>query len=203
MAEEEGRKSDMSAPPVQVQPIQYVSFTADVNPFTTQALLGVCAQLANSGVKTVYLMLSTPGGLVREGMTLYNGLRAMPFELITHNIGNVDSIGNVIFLAGAKRYACPNATFMFHGVGFNVEQKVRLEAKDVREYLSGIQADTARMAAIIRRHTRFPNKREIAKLFLEARTEDARYAKRRGIIHDIRDVKIPPGAPVHQLVFQR
>ena len=38
-----------------------------------------------------------------SGMTLYNTLRAMPFELITHNVGNVDSIGNAVFLAGDLR----------------------------------------------------------------------------------------------------
>ena len=86
--------------PQAIAPIQYVSFLADVNPFTAQALLAVCADLANKRVQTVYLMLSTPGGQVREGMAIYNTLRAMPFKLITHNMGNVDSIGNVIFLAG-------------------------------------------------------------------------------------------------------
>ena len=56
-----------------------------------------------------------------NGMNLYNVMRAMPFKLITHNVGNVDSIGNAIFLAGVARYACPHSTFMFHGVGFNCD----------------------------------------------------------------------------------
>jgi ATP-dependent protease ClpP protease subunit len=38
-----------------------------------------------------------------NGLTTYNFLRAMPFTLINHNIGNVDSIGNVILLAGQER----------------------------------------------------------------------------------------------------
>src|SRR5258705_13380029 len=95
----------------------YLSFSAEIVPFTTESLLAACANLANAGVKNVYLMLSTPGGSVSHGITLYNTLRAMPFNLVTHNVGGVNSIGNVIFLAGAERYACPNATFMFHGVG--------------------------------------------------------------------------------------
>ena len=66
---------------------------------------------ATSQVQRVYLLLSTPGGSVMNGMNLYNVLKGMPFELITHNVGNVDSIGNVIFLAGEKRYATANATF--------------------------------------------------------------------------------------------
>ena len=48
------------------------------------------ANCATQGVKTVYLALSTPGGDVAQGITLYNLLRGMPFKLITHNVGNVD-----------------------------------------------------------------------------------------------------------------
>jgi ATP-dependent protease ClpP protease subunit len=34
----------------------------------------------------------------------------MPFRLVTHNMGKVDSIGNAVFLAGEQRYACPQST---------------------------------------------------------------------------------------------
>ena len=67
-------------------------------------------------------MLSTPGGSVMNGLNLYNVLRGLPITLTTHNVGNVDSIGNAIFLAGQIRYACPHSTFMFHGVAFNFPQ---------------------------------------------------------------------------------
>ena len=49
-------------------------------------------------------------------------LAAMPFKLATHNVGRVNSIGNVVFLAGEERYAVPHSAFMFHGVGFDVKQ---------------------------------------------------------------------------------
>lgn len=42
-------------------------------------------------------MLSTPGGSVMNGLNLYNVLRALPFKIITHNVGNVDSIGMQLF----------------------------------------------------------------------------------------------------------
>lgn len=84
----------------------YVSFSAEINVGTTEALIAALAQLASQGVPNVYLMLSTPGGSVMHGITLYNTLRAFPFALTTHNMGNVDSIGNAVFLAGETRYAC-------------------------------------------------------------------------------------------------
>jgi hypothetical protein len=40
-------------------------------------------------------------------------------------------------------------------------------------------------------------------LFLEAQTKDAAYAVGAGIVHEVKDVEIPVGAPVVALVFQR
>lgn len=179
----------------------FISFVAEIIPVTAENLLNVCSQLANQGIKTVHLLLSTPGGQVREGVALYNTLRAMPFELITHNTGNVNSIGNVIFLAGAKRYACPITYFMFHGVGFEAPG-MRLEEKLLRERLDAIMSDQGLIAKIIQDRTRL-NADETSKLFLQAVTKDAPWAKSVGIIDDIREVSIPPGTPIIQLVFKR
>lgn len=192
----------MAEPQIKNQ-IIYVSFIAEIIPASSEALLRTCADLANKGVDTVYLMVSTPGGSVAHGMTLYNTLRGMPFKLITHNTGSVNSIGNVLFLAGEKRYACPHATFMFHGVGFDVKGGTRLEEKFLRERLDSIGADQQRIAAVIRERANFPNAKDIGDLFLEAVTKDAAYAKQHGIVDDVRDVEIPKGATILQLVFQR
>jgi len=180
----------------------YVSFSAEINANTTESLIAVMANCANQGVKRVYLMMSTPGGAVMNGMNLYNVLKAMPFELITHNVGNVDSIGTAVFLAAEKRYACPHSTFMFHGVGVNVDARARLEEKSLREVLGGIDADQKRIGSIIAERTEITEE-DLAGLFLQAQTKDATYAVGCGIVHEIKDVQIPAGSPVVSLVFQR
>ena len=160
------------------------------------------AEQANKGVSEVYLLLSTPGGQVPSGIALYSALRAMPFKLITHNIGNVDSIGNAVFLAGEERYACAHATFMFHGVGSDITGPTRLEEKNFREGLSAILSDQQRIGQIVQQRTSVPQA-EVAQLFLEQQTKDAAYARAHGIVHEVRDAKIPVGAPVLQLIFKR
>jgi ATP-dependent Clp protease, protease subunit len=189
----------------QAQPLTgpvYIIFSAEIIPHTTEALIAAMAQCHNQGVTEVYLVISTPGGSVMNGMTLYNVLRGMPFKLTTHNAGNVDSIGNAIFLAGEERYAAPHSTFMFHGVGFDVRSEIRLEEKLLRERLDSIQADQKRIGAIIQERTQLTPE-QVETLFLEAQTKDATYATSTGIVHEIRDVEIPVGAPVISLVFQR
>ncbi len=161
------------------------------------------ANCANQKVKTVYLLLSTPGGNVMNGLNIYNVLLGMPFELITHNVGNVDSIGNAIFLAGNKRYACPHSTFMFHGVGFDLKNHTgRLEEKNLKESLASILTDHKRIGSIITERTKLDEK-VVASLFSEAQTKDATYAVSTGIVHEVKDVQIPPGSSVVSLVFQR
>src|SRR5690242_18938134 len=95
------------------------------------------------GTDEAYFWISTPGGAVMSGLTLYNFLRAIPAKLTMHNIGNVDSIGNAIFLAAEKgnRIACPHSTFMFHAVGADLNAGVRIEEKNGREMLDSILAD--------------------------------------------------------------
>jgi ATP-dependent Clp protease, protease subunit len=180
----------------------YISFSAEIIPHTTESLIATVANFVNQGTKQIYLMLSTPGGSVMHGMNLYNVLRSLPVELITHNVGNVDSIGNAVFLAGSKRYACANSTFMFHGVGFDVRQQIRMEEKFLRERLDSITADQKRIGDIISQRTRI-SKEDVEKLFLEAQTKDAAFAAGCGIVDEIRDVQIPVGSPVVALVFQR
>lgn len=197
----EGEQVGLSA--AKEENITYLSFSSEVSQKTTEALLGTCADLANKGADTVHLLLSTPGGNVLNGITVYNVLREMPFKLITHNVGGVNSIGNVVFLAGEERYAVPDSTFMFHGVGFDVTQPTRFEEKLLRERLDNVESDQRKIAAIINERASFADQEEVASLFLKAATKDPAYALERGIIHDIRQVQIPRGAPIVQLVFQR
>jgi hypothetical protein len=82
-----------------------------------------------------------------HGLNLFNILIGLPFALVTHNVGNVDSIGNAVFLAGSRRYATAHSTFMFHGVGFDIPAQIRLEEKNVREHLDGILSNQQRIGS--------------------------------------------------------
>lgn len=183
-------------------PIVYISFSAEINPSTTESLIAVMSDCINKGVLKVYLLLSTPGGRVMNGLNIYNFLCGVPFELVTHNVGNVDSIGNAIFLAGKKRYATYNATFMFHGVGFDINQKERFEEKNLRERLNSILSDQKRIGAIFCKHTRI-SVEESNRLFRNAQTKDVKFAIDKGIIDEVRDIQIPAGTPIISLVFRR
>jgi ATP-dependent Clp protease protease subunit len=178
-----------------------VAFSSEVNQLTGPALIGAVAQQMMQGYDELHLLLSTPGGHVAQGIYIYNTLMGLPIKITTYNVGTVNSIGNVIFLAGKKRFAARTSSFMFHGVGFDI-QAARFEEKVLKERLQGLQNDQKLIADIIVRHTKLtPSAAE--KLFLEAAFLRPNDAKRLGIIDKIIDVQIPKGAPFLQLVFQR
>jgi ATP-dependent protease ClpP protease subunit len=183
-------------------PLVYISFSGEINPSTAETLTEALANCVNSNVQQIHLLLSTTGGTVREAINLYNVLKGMPFELTTHNVSEVNSSGNVLFLAGKKRYATANATFMFHGVGYAVQQGYRLEEKDVREKLTGILREQQRIGDVISKNTSISTK-EIASLFKKAQTKNASFALDKGIIHEIREVQLIKGSPVISLAFKR
>jgi ATP-dependent Clp protease protease subunit len=181
----------------------YVSFSAEINAGTTESLIGAMANLANQGASEVRFLMSTPGGAVMNGINIYNVLRAMPFKLVTHNVGNMDSIGNAIFLAGEERYACAHSTFMFHGVSANfLPGTTQLDAKQLRENLGNVDADELRIGSIIEQRSKL-TQAQVRTFFREAHTMDATEATSAGIIDEIRDVQIPAGSPVVALVFKR
>lgn len=159
------------------------------------------SDLHNNNATEVHLLFSTPGGSIMNGFNLYNVLQAFPFKLIMHNVGNVDSIGNVIFLAAKERRAAPHSTFMFHGAGFDVAN-MRLTEPLLREYLDSLAADHKRMAEVFSQRTTLSTEDSVA-LFKEASTKDAVWANAVGFTQATSEPQIPVGIPVHSLVFNR
>lgn len=181
----------------------YGLFTAEINQNTVESLIQTLSKISQQGIPEVYLAFSTPGGMVADGINLYNFLLGAPFKLTIHNIGNVDSIGNAIFLAGDQRYACKHSTFMFHGVGININHQVgRIEKKQILEMLDGVNADQKRIGSIICEHTKISEK-EVEGFFRETQTITAKLAHDRGVVHEIRKFSLPLGVPTFSFVFQR
>ena len=137
-----------------------------------------------------------------HGLTIYNILRGLPIRLITHNVGNVDSIGTVVYLAGEQRYACAQARFMLHGVSFTPMVQTQLFEKNFQEKLDSVRADQARIAAVYNDRAGI-SLDDAEKFFLGETTITAEVARERGIVHELREVSIPAGSPVLQLVFNR
>jgi len=167
---------------------------------TTSALGGVLADVANKNHDEIHMLLSTPGGTVQDGIAIYNFIRALPVPLITYNIGQVNSIGNVVYQAGQRRIASKTSSFMFHGVGFDIKN-ARMELKQLRERMQSITNDQNLITDIMVRHTNL-SAQNVNALFLEMENIRANEALERGITDEVTDIRLLKQMPILSLVFQ-
>ncbi len=173
----------------------------EINNKTVPALMGVISNEINDGVEEITLAFSSPGGQVTEGIALYNFLKGVPAKLTVHNIGQVDSIANVIFMAGDERLAVPTSSFFFHDVGITVNGNIRLIEENLNEQLSIIRRDRKKIIDVMTADSDISEKR-LNELFLHSESITPQEAKDNDIIHDIRAFVIPKGEKILTLNFQ-
>ncbi len=179
----------------------FINFHAGIDGKTSQTLMSVLAEQVNIGEKEVCLMLSSPGGATNSGITLFNYIKSLPIKTITFNIGIVDSIANIVLLAGTERYAVPNSSFLFHGVALNILQQARFDEKQIKEGLLSIERDQKLITDIIVANSKLDSDK-VKEMFLEAKTLTPIEAKTANIINDVKPLVIPQGAKILPLVFQ-
>ncbi|GBD98204.1 ATP-dependent Clp protease proteolytic subunit 1 [bacterium BMS3Abin07] len=142
----------------------------------------------------IYYLISSNGGDVDSGFTLYNFLVSLQgkMTITMHNTGTIDSMANVIFLAGQKRYAAPNASFLYHGIvmNFNAGGYGRTILK---EHLSRLDGMEKRMAETISKNSKL-TKEELKKFFQQGEGKDVEFALSKDVIHEIKIPSIPQGA---------
>lgn len=154
--------------------------------------------IAEYNPKTLYFLFSSGGGSVDSGVALYNYLRSLAQETVMHNIGSIDSIANAVFLAGKKRYASSASAFLLHGISWNFPQASTLSYSQMQETLSRFDAAEQLTAKIIDDETSLTAE-EVRDLFRQGQSKDPNFALEKGIIHEIKEPSIPPGAAVHTI----
>ena len=173
----------------------YISYYDAIDAQKTKALMAVCANvIAQQNPERLYFLFSSTGGSVDAGIALFNFLRALPMPLVMHNTGSVDSIGNVVFLAADERFANPNSSFLLHGINWGFAQGANLSWAALQETVSRFRADEGRMSGIITARTTILAD-ELTQLYRQGDSVGLDFAKAKGLVQDIKEAKVPPGAP--------
>jgi ATP-dependent Clp protease protease subunit len=143
----------------------------------------------------VHLLFQSPGGLVGDGVFLYNYFRAVPFDLYLYNVGQVSSIGTIAFLGGHRRIASAHASFMIHRSTFipNMSTAARLQAIG-----RGLTVDDQRTEAILREHISL-EPQQWDELHHHDLILSAPEALKCGLVHEISEVVVPRGSIVISL----
>ena len=184
----------MSTPAPQTPPPSAVTFVGPMHYPATKNLRNLCSQLAGAGTPEIYLQFSSTGGSLVEGFALYNFLRSLPLRLTIHNIGSVESIANIVFLAADQRFACPDTHFLIHGFEWSFSAQSSLVHERVKEISTSLSADEERFTNILKERTGMKEE-TLANLdfFRRSAIIGAADAKNYGIVQDVRAVQIPRG----------
>ncbi len=161
-----------------------IRFLAEINQQSANALISVVEKLIHQGKQDILLLISSPGGSVFHGLSLYNFLTKAPINIETCNFGSIDSIACVVYCAGEKKYSLPNTRFLLHSISFNVRGDARFEEKKLKEIVNGLKMDRENISEIISKNCKKTQK-EIEEIMLEGNTYNSKEAKSFGLIDEI------------------
>lgn len=147
------------------------TFSEKITIQSSEGLLARMIEHAYRGVEHVVLDVCSPGGKVESAMSIYKALCSAPFELVTRNVSEVASMGNLVFLAGDRRLAWPEATFLLHPITFD-DTVVPMNVDDWRRVRTRLERSGrhSRVAEVERRIRRLDKEEGDVRKILEQRT---------------------------------
>jgi len=175
--------------------VAYIKFFAGVNNQSANQLMALVDQEFNRGIRKFKLLISTSGGFIFHGLSLYNFLAGLPAEVETHNFGSVDSIGVCVYCAGRKRLCVPDARFLLHPVAWNTTGPVSWEIEKLQENINSLKVDSRNIATSVSRATG-KSEEEVIKAISSRTTLGPVEAKAFGLVHEIRSELFPASAKI-------
>jgi ATP-dependent protease ClpP protease subunit len=133
-----------------------IHFAAPVLEPTAAALIAAVTDRVNAGGRSVMLAISSPGGQVFWGVSVFHFLRGLGIPISTHNVGQVDSIASVMFAAGETRLSVPEGRFLLHGVSMGVQGGASFSRADLVNRIADLDHDTSAITAILAGRTARP-----------------------------------------------
>lgn len=180
---------DQELPTVEV----WLTFAGMIDNVASGRLFGVLQQVIQVQGTKVHLLIQSAGGIVGDGVAMYNFLRHLPIELTTYNAGAVESIAVLPYLAGKVRRANDHATFMVHKTAFPLQAPAGAMELSVRAEASRLFDEN--VEAILRSEITLPDEK-----WATHKTSDlvfnATDAMTYKLVHEIADFKPPRGAPL-------
>jgi ATP-dependent protease ClpP protease subunit len=162
-------------------------------PATVKLRTSICGA-ANGGFpmqngqkpQTIFLLLSSGGGNIDDGLSLYNLLRSLKIHIVTVNMSNIGSIANAIFLAGDHRIACPESTFHIHDFDWSFNAAHTMTPSNLTEISDQIKLSRLHNKSLFKSRTKLTDS-DFKKFQLLEKpiVKDAAFAKEKGIVQEI------------------
>lgn len=133
--------------------IHTVHFICPVTQSTISTLQSNLLSAIAQGASQINLHISSSGGDVSSGFTAYHFMKSLPVPIHCYNISNIDSIANVIFLAGSRRFSNRRARFLLHPFQWQFGGMTSVDHERMREWVSSLDHDLDRLVALFANET--------------------------------------------------
>jgi ATP-dependent Clp protease, protease subunit len=144
-------------------------FAGPIDQQAVQRVTNALTIATNNGVDEIHLLFQTTGGIVGDGICIYNVFRTSPVRISLYNAGSVTSIGVVAYLGAGKRKSSTRATFMIHRTYFS---PVGATSDRLQAAANTAILDDQRIEAILHSHVTLPQEKwdihNVADLWLSA-----------------------------------
>lgn len=108
--------------------------------------------IIQNGCKKATILLSSEGGDINSGFTAYNFLRSLPITLSIVNMGTIESMAIMMYLAADDRATLPTSRFLLHSFHWNFGPG-NIDFCRVAECSDSLAFDVNRYAAIFNERT--------------------------------------------------
>jgi ATP-dependent protease ClpP protease subunit len=182
-----------------------IVFNGPISPPASTRLRNAICGAANGGIaglnnqppEKIWILMSSGGGGIEDGFSLYNLLRIIKPQVVTVNMGQIASIANVVFLAGEHRIACPQAYFHFHDFDWPFTAAHTMSRENLKDTSQLLEIARTNKKSLFKARTTLTDADFEALEFLEEPIiRDANFAQQKGIIQEICIPDLPDGTPI-------
>jgi ATP-dependent Clp protease protease subunit len=133
--------------------IHVIHFMGSINQATAGQLQDLTLKALTSGASELRYHMSTDGGSTGYAFALYNLIRSLPIPVTMHNVGNVESMGNILYLAADNRLAGPHSRFLIHPLNWGFAAGVTIDHARLNEHSASLDNDFERYVNIFNERT--------------------------------------------------
>lgn len=161
-----------------------IHFMGDVNNNSVEVLRNQLLFAISNSANEIILYISSTGGSLHAGFTAYEYIKSSPIPITVINMGTVESIAVIMYLAAQQRLATPDSKFLLHSFTWTFSSQT-VNYIQLTEALRSLDFDQKRYCNIFMEQTsQAKNPMDILKcLTSDPAMLDTKSALSAGIIH--------------------
>lgn len=151
----------------------------------------VVATNPTANIRKVHLLFQSNGGLVGDGVALYNFFKRFPLDLTLYNAGSIFSIAVIAYLGANNRKTSARASF---GIHRSIASPQAASAASLQDLAETLTIDDQRTQSIFRDHLTLSKKQWSVLSNGRDLTFSGEDAIKTGLAHELGEFSPPPGA---------